>query len=50
MLEKITLDNIPIYAIFILILIISANFLAQLFPCRLQKLLSTNIYITPLMN
>ncbi len=50
MLEKITLDNIPIYAIFILILIISANFLAQLFPCRLQKLLSTNIYIKHLFS
>ena len=39
------LDKYPIYSIFILILIISANFLTQLFPCRLQKILTQNIYI-----
>jgi hypothetical protein len=39
------LDKVPIYSLFILILIISANFLAQLFPCRLQKVLNNNIYI-----
>ena len=33
----------PLYTIFILILIISANFLAQLFPCRLQKILLENM-------
>jgi hypothetical protein len=39
------LDKVPIYSLFILILIISANFLAQLFPCRLQRVLHNNIYI-----
>lgn len=39
------LDKYPIHSIFILILIISANFLTQLFPCRLQKILTKNIYI-----
>ena len=36
---------LPIYPIFILLLIISSNYLADLFPCRLQHLLSNNIYI-----
>ena len=35
----------PFYTIFILILIISANFLGSTFPCRVQKLLSENVYI-----
>ncbi len=50
MIEHINLDKIPIYTIFVLILIISANFLAQLFPCRLQKLLNNNIYIKHLFS
>lgn len=37
--------EIPLYTIFIFILIISANFLAQLFPCRFQKALNNNMYI-----
>ncbi len=37
--------EIPLYTIFIFILIISANFLAQLFPCRFQKALNENMYI-----
>lgn len=37
--------KIPLYTIFIFILIISANFLAQLFPCRFQKAISENMYI-----
>ena len=32
-------------AIFIFTLIISGNFLAQLFPCNIQKLLSNNILV-----
>lgn len=36
-------DKTPLYAIFILYLIISGNFLAQLFPCRLQHLLNTSM-------
>ncbi len=50
MIENINLDKMPIYTIFVLILIISANFLAQLFPCRLQKLLNENIYIKHLFS
>jgi hypothetical protein len=39
------IPTFPFYAIFILVLIISANFLAQLFPCRFQQALQTNMYI-----
>jgi len=35
----------PFYAIFIFVLIISANFLAQLFPCRFQRALHENMYL-----
>jgi len=38
-------QDIPLYTIFILILIISANFLGQLFPCKIQRILDCNIYI-----
>ena len=34
-----------LYPIFILIMIISANFLAEIFPCRFQELLNSNNYI-----
>ena len=34
-----------IFCIFIFILIISANFLAQIFPCRLQHVLRNNMFI-----
>jgi hypothetical protein len=34
-----------IFCIFIFILIISANFLAELFPCRLQYTLRSNMYL-----
>jgi hypothetical protein len=37
--------NVPIFTIFVLILIISANFLAQLFPCRFQHELNNNMYL-----
>jgi hypothetical protein len=36
-------DKTPLYAIFIIYLIIGGNFMAQLFPCRLQHLLNTNM-------
>jgi len=39
------LETIPIYTIFIMVLIISANFLAPLFPCRIQKALNNNMYL-----
>ena len=32
-------------AVFIFTLIISGNFLAQLFPCKIQEALTENIYI-----
>ena len=39
------IDSISIYSIFILFLIISTNYLGELFPCRVQKLLSQNVYL-----
>jgi hypothetical protein len=38
-------DNIPLYTIFILFLIISASFITEFFPCKLRKILTTNMYI-----
>lgn len=38
-------DRIPLYIIFILILIISANSLLPLFPCRFQKILGNNMLV-----
>jgi len=38
-------DNIPLYSIFVLILIISAAFIPELFPCKMQRLLKENIYL-----
>lgn len=35
----------PIYSIFILFLIIASNYIGELFPCRVQSLLDTNIYL-----
>lgn len=37
--------NIPIWNIFVLFLIIAANYLGELFPCRVQNLLESNIYL-----
>jgi hypothetical protein len=34
-----------IFCIFIFILIVSANFLAEIFPCRLQHLLRSNMLV-----
>jgi len=39
------IHQIPLYTIFIFILIVSSNFLAQLFPCRFQKALNENMYL-----
>lgn len=39
------IPTFPFYAIFLLVLIISANFLAQLFPCRFQQALQENMYL-----
>jgi len=43
------IPTFPFYATFILVLIISANFLAQLFPCRFQRALQTNMYLKHLV-
>jgi hypothetical protein len=37
--------NIDFYPVFILIMIISSNFLAEIFPCRFQELMTSNNYI-----
>jgi len=37
--------NFNIFSVFIFILIVSANFLAELFPCRLQHLLRNNMFM-----
>ena len=38
-------EHFPIYAVFLLILVISAAFLPSLFPCRLQNALTNSIYL-----
>ena len=38
-------EHFPIYAVFLLILVISAAFLPSLFPCRLQNALNNSIYL-----
>jgi len=38
-------SNIPIYSIFILILILSGGYTIEIIPCRLKKLLTENIFI-----
>ena len=42
---KNTLLDTKLFSIFIFILIISANFLAEIFPCRLQNVLRSNMII-----
>ena len=39
------IHEIPLFTIFILILIVSANFIGSIFPCRVQKLLSENVFM-----
>ena len=39
------LNTTPIWNIFVLFLIIAANYLGELFPCRIQNLLLSNIYL-----
>jgi uncharacterized membrane protein len=38
-------EKIPIYSVFLLVLIISGSFIVELFPCRLQRLFTENIYL-----
>jgi len=38
-------EKIPLYSIFVLILILSGGYVIQLIPCKLQKVLESNIYI-----
>jgi len=42
-------DNLPLSTIFVLILIISAGFILQIFPCRLQNALNNNMYLKHLL-
>ena len=35
----------PVYSLFILFLIIASNYIGELFPCRVQSLLSSNVYL-----
>ena len=42
--KQILIDS-NIFCIFIFILIVSANFLAEIFPCRIQYLLRSNMYV-----
>lgn len=38
------MSEVPLYMVFVLYLIISSNFLAQLFPCRLQYMLNNSMF------
>ena len=38
-------EKIPLHTIFIFFLIISANYLGQLYPCKIQDAFSNNIYL-----
>jgi preprotein translocase subunit SecG len=38
-------ENVPLYSIFILILILSGGYIIQLVPCKLQRMLDSNNYI-----
>ena len=42
-------ENIPLYSIFALILIIGAGFLPELFPCKLQKVLKESVLLKHLI-
>lgn len=42
---KIVLDKFPLYTIFILFLMICANFIGDLIPCKVQMVLNQNIFI-----
>jgi hypothetical protein len=39
------INNIPISNVFVLFLIIASNYIGELFPCRVQDLLSSNVYL-----
>lgn len=38
-------EFLPLYSVFILILILSGGYIIQLIPCKLQKILDTNVFI-----
>lgn len=38
-------ESLPLYSVFLLILVISSGFLTAFFPCRLQNALNDNIYL-----
>ena len=39
------IQNIPIWNVFVLFLIIASNYIGELFPCRVQDLLIHNVYL-----
>lgn len=39
------IQNIPIWNVFVLFLIIASNYIGELFPCRVQDLLINNVYL-----
>jgi hypothetical protein len=40
-----TIESTPLHALFVFFLIISANFLGQLYPCKIQRVFSDNVYL-----
>jgi hypothetical protein len=38
-------ENLPIYSVFLLVLIIAGSFIVELFPCRLQRLFTNSMYL-----
>ena len=37
--------DLPVYTVFVLFLIIASNYIGELFPCKIQDVLSSNIYL-----
>ena len=38
-------DNFPVYTVFVLFLIIASNYIGELFPCKVQDILASNVYL-----
>lgn len=39
------IQDIPVWNVFVLFLIIASNYIGELFPCRVQDLLASNVYL-----
>jgi len=39
------MKTIPVWNVFVLFLIIASNYIGELFPCRVQELLTSNVYL-----